>query len=736
MPTGVSALIALLAVTAFIALPFLMVSVGISGVLQLRGNRNLDFPINAIGLSMTVLLSWHALTIGVNGLRTFSWLLLSGGIVGFGYRIKHLREQRHSCDGKDRLRYRRSQLSSILMTLTVFMIQWSPLVVKNGLTMSAANNDVIAYAQVSEHVLMHSFGEAGRVNGADFGTQARVDVFGAYSLVGMASSWMPFDYSYLLLPLLLLAWLLFANALTRWLCFTSLLPPSIIGAVVGLTVSVPLLGYVGGNYFLSQILGMSFVLFFLAEVARYQLLENCLKNKRFWFTAIYLSLLTAAMLLTYPAVSVAALVVVCPILMIGSKWNRIRQLVYLLLASTMLGTVLVFNRVQIAISRALELRSIRAGWSLPLFGLDQALGNLTNEAFGFNVLSLGISSVLVVIMIALVIGGKATAVRWMLIRNLTIIVIAYASYLYIYLSADGWTYQAWKWLTFFIPLMLTSAIILVTASRQERLINSATLRQILFGVLISLLLINLGRFGHFYSAVADATPVDSEIRNLSSQPALSDLDAVNIYTGDYRESMWPALFVGDRRISIVNTSYYSATPMIDKWTLIKATYGGRTADLNKIAFPGARSVGSSYLLVPPPRGLPYDHPGAFRAELSALLRESTLVVGEELILDITVRNRGVSSWSSYGALSGSVNLGFRVVNAASSVTESESKVQIQEFPKYVLPGESVTVQVRNAFLRPGDYFIVISPIVEQVGRFSEFDSASQLEVKVHVFEDD
>jgi len=176
--------------------------------------------------------------------------------------------------------------------------------------------------------------------------------------------------------------------------------------------------------------------------------------------------------------------------------------------------------------------------------------------------------------------------------------------------------------------------------------------------------------------------------------------------------------------------------MIDKWTLIKSTYGGRTADLNKIAFPGARSVGSSYLLVPPPRGLPYDHPGAFRAELSALPRESTLVVGEELILDITVKNRGVSSWSSYGALSGSVNLGFRVVDAASSVTESESKVQIQEFPKYVLPGESVTVQVRNAFLRPGDYFIVISPVVEQVGRFSEFDSASQLKVEVHVFEDD
>jgi hypothetical protein len=299
-----------------------------------------------------------------------------------------------------------------------------------------------------------------------------------------------------------------------------------------------------------------------------------------------------------------------------------------------------------------------------------------------------------------------------------LVLIALSMYLLLNLRGDGPTYQAWKWATFMIPFLVAAVIgplldALLSGFSQDKVRNA-----IVSVMLLLLMSINLNRFDSFYRAVSQAVPVTSELRDIGESTELIGIGRVNVATGPYSQSMWPALFLSDRTVSIVSPSYYSSPPMFDAWSIVPYE-----DDLERDSL-GSRRVGNSYLLVPPAVANVYQESVGLSSLVFLTVSDTSVKPDEEIQVSAEIQNTSEIPWTNYGALRGSTHIGLRVRMALGGDVVKEEKVAVATFPRVVRKGESILVSFDFKISTPGKYVLEVSPVTEHVAWFGDLDPNS------------
>jgi hypothetical protein len=620
---------------------------------------------------------------------------------------------------KFRIQMHRESLAvatSIATTIGVFVVQWRFLLGSQGLTISGVNNDVVSYAQFAQHLLKFSTSDTGRIVGLDGGRAVTEDVFGPLSFLALNQWLTKLSFAQLLLPSLLVAVTLMSVSLTHLVCGMTKVNGVIAGFVAALAQSTPLLGYVSGNFFLSQIIGTAIAIQIVALMMQVEVAGSWRDIYKVWRTVLVLALLTSAALLTYPplAVIVPLLVLVPTVLFVKGFSEGFKTLSVYFIGS-LIGAIVVLDRTIIAVERSIFLSRVVAGWPLPAFALDQLLGNLSSEVEGITLFSWSRSAIILLLLVAV------CAARLLLLKDRLLgvgpifVLVALSTYMILYLRGDGPTYQAWKWATFMIPFLVAAVVgplldALLSGFNRDRMRNA-----IVAVMLLLAMSINLNRFDSFYGAVSQAVPVTSELRDIGESKELIGISKVNVATGPYSQSMWPALFLGDRTVSIVSPSYYSSPPMFDAWSIVPYE-----DDLERDS-PGSRRIGNSYLLVPPAVANGYQESGGLSSLVFLTVSDASVTPDKELQVSAEVRNTSETPWTSYGALRGSTYIGLRVSTALGGNVIREERVATAPFPRVIRKGESVMVSFDFKISTPGRYVIEVSPVTEFVAWFGDLD---------------
>jgi hypothetical protein len=212
---------------------------------------------------------------------------------------------------------------------------------------------------------------------------------------------------------------------------------------------------------------------------------------------------------------------------------------------------------------------------------------------------------------------------------------------------------------------------------------------------------------------------------LGSNPKILMTPELNVKTGPFSESMWPALFIENSKVNVLDASYYPPVPPLYAPTIVKKGF-----DLDR----GVRAskLNDSYLLV--------DFPATENSKVAIGLNAKVYVPSQITItrdaqfdLRVVVENTGTSSWLGSGDFLGAVNIGVRVLQPESGKVDYElPRVYMGLFPNYVSPGARRLVVVPLSFDSTGIYVIQIEPISEGLVWFSDVDqkSASIIEIKV------
>jgi hypothetical protein len=681
-----------------------------------------------VGLVVIQILSWHWLDLGKRGLNDLHLVVLMPCIAITLVFIWRQRSQWTSITSVLESRTLQALVWSSLFTFLVFVLQWQPLLAQGRLTIAGGNADVAAYAQVAQHLESWGFADAGRIVGANLGGSARSDVFGAYVFVaiGKAVTWG--SVSTAMLPVLLVAFLFTTIALTRLLLILTSLPTKVIGLIVGFAQSVAMIGYLGGCYFLSQIIGMGLVLTILVEFAKPLNCPGERKISTIVLRTIVVSLMAAGGILTYPQMVAVVPVVLLPSLcfVTGFKGAIGRATIYI--TAVGVGAVLVWPRVGPAIQRARALAGDKTnGWPLPFLYPSELMG-FKNPIDGGSRITAQVLSAVLAILIAfgswhLWKSGKHSSTKF----SLAIIALTLGTYLVVYRRGNGPTYQQWKWVTFFLPIFVVVVLVLIVGGVFVSLANRPRALQVVVVAIVGLVVLNLAKYRMFYNDVARAYPVTEELEDINESPALNGIEELNVAAGIYLWSMWPTVFLEGRRVSIVEPSYYSSAALVDAWTLV------RTTNTEIIRPPETRAIGSDfYLIPPPPAPLTLDAKN-LGAIVSASADAISIKAGEPLMIKYSVKNTGLAAWMNNGAEQGSIHLGVRLYNANTMRLVADiARVVLSKQPGYLAPGETAEGTLTTVINEPGTYALVVTPVSEFVTWFNDLNPAFSRQINVNV----
>lgn len=721
-----TALALLVVVSTTIYGGLMVLGYGIGSFVQ-RGRTASPLLPAVVGLVLVQIIAWYVLNVRESGLDSVivfalaPFVLVSVTIVG----------QRKSEFGKILPwicgRNGSSYLISTASVAVAFAVQWAPLLRAGRLTISGPNADVAAYAQISQHLLNSSFSDSGRIVGANLGHVARTDVFGAYALLASIRSVLGISFEHLLLPTLLVVFVLIAHVLTRILLVATALPGPIIGLIVGYVQSIAMVGYIGGNFFLAQLIGMSLAMSIFAILFECDTADIGAYSRSISLNIVAIALVVAGGLLTYPQMVVIVPLVLLPATYVVHDVKKLFHRGVIFVLGVVLGMAAVFGRVGPAIERTLDLAGDKTnGWPLPALYPSELLGYQgSTKPISHSVtlaLSLGIFGLVAGAGIKAWRKGYVIPIRF----GLLTILVSMTSYFAVYQRNDGPSYQQWKWISFFLPIFVVAVLIVLVIGFFSIFPPSRSTKTFVIILISGLGLLNLMRFEPFYEDVSNAAPVTQSMLKLSNARALRDVKEMNIASGPYLWSMWPAFFAVGQRVSIIDPSYYSSPPIVGAPTLVSV------ADTAIIRPPGTKLIGESFALVPALEGPSTGDAANLGASIEASVASTRVKAGVPFSLKYKVRNTGKAPWLNIGAERGSIHLGIRQYTSEGAFVADIARVILSRFPGYLDAGQAVTGATTVTLTEPGDYRLVVTPVSELVAWFNDLnpDFGSAINVSV------
>ena len=720
------ALALLLVVSAMIYCGLMVLGYGVGTFVQCGRARSPLLPA-VVGLVLVQIIAWYVLTLRKDGLES----ILTFCLAPFAFVSAAIAAQRTSEIAKVwpwlRGRNGTSYLISTVSVVAAFAVQWEPLLRSGRLTISGPNADVVAYSQISQHLLGSSFGDPGRIVGANLGHVARTDVFGAYALLASIRSVFGISFEHILLPTLLVVFVLIAHVLTRILLVATSLPGLIVGFIVGYVQSIAMVGYIGGNFFLAQLIGMSLAMSIFAVLFEYDSARLRTSSRNVSLDVIAIGLVVAGGLLTYPQMVVIVPLVLLPATYVVQDIKKLFHRGVIYVFGVLLGMAGVFGRVGPAIERTLDLAGDKTnGWPLPALYPSELLGYQgSTKPISHTVtiaLSIGIFGLLVGAGIAAWRKGYATPIRFGLIT----ILVSMTSYFAVYRRNNGPSYQQWKWISFFLPIFVVAVLIVLVIGFFSIFPPSRTSKAFVIVLISGLAVLNLMRFEPFYEDVSKAAPVTSSMMHLSKSSVLRDVREMNVAAGPYLSSMWPAFFSTRQRISIVDPSYYSSPPIIGAPTLVSV------ADAGIIRPPGTKLIGESYALVPAMAGSSTADAANLGASVEVSAASSTVKAGTPITINYRVRNTGQAPWMNMGADLGSIHLGVRQYSRDGVLIADIVRVILSRFPGFLGVGQTAVGSTTLTIAQPGEYRLIVTPVSELVAWFNDLnpDFGSAINVSV------
>jgi hypothetical protein len=272
------------------------------------------------------------------------------------------------------------------------------------------------------------------------------------------------------------------------------------------------------------------------------------------------------------------------------------------------------------------------------------------------------------------------------------------SYLFLIWRSGTASYSQFKWASSLIPLFVVSFFGVIALSIPNKKPAIAKTLCAAMGVLIAL-----------HVVLIQTWVVRDESRQASVTAHVRDLDRLtqddrypqlNIKTGAYKESMWPAFFLKDTRTAILDPSYYSVTEPLESPTLVKRDFKSyywiervefnEMFDLVKFPEQPVRQTGETV---------------NFRVGVSEVLIERA---AEPSLISVDVTNIGVTTWLGSGPCSNCVQMLFKIERISDGATiQNWQLATLEDFPNYVPPEKSIKLDLPIPGIDLGEYRVTM-----------------------------
>lgn len=670
-----------------------------------------------IGLAVVQILSWYQLRYFTNGISVVTIVVLLTSFCFGAFLLHHERDTL-----KIELLKHRWLLTTLMISTILFLLQWHSLLSTGYLSAASPNGDIAAYAQVAQHIEHHSFVEAGRIGGANLGSVARTDVTGAYVLVNFVRQVTSINLHQILIPTLGVANLFVTHALYKLLRRTTKLNSAVVMLLAVFPQSTFMYMYLMGNYFLAQIVAMaaSLVLLEILLSADSQVLSSVKSAiKNLWVISVPVVIL----LLTYP--HMAFVVPPLLVLVVAPKMRKLQLRVFIFVTATVgSGAVLLLlGKFAVAFQRMKDLAGDKInGWPLPGLYPSEFFGFQWSESLGPTNSDLISSVVLVLLVIACIFVIRKSGSNGL--PSTSILAWMGGTYTYMYLSS-GVSYRQWKWITFFQPFLLMAALVPMCMGIFLVMKNRKLTLPFVCLLLSALIACNYQRTMSYSNRVVTGTYLVQK-STAELEKDLGKIKEINVKTGPYLESMWPAYFADHQVTNILDPSYYSSSTALVAPTLVSENFNVNDGVKYE-------RLSSGFKLVDFPSGNTSLSLTGLSSRVTTKREEFKVSTGEAFTFKVRAINTGSSIWLGGGLSVGSVNIGARIVSKNGTKMNLEiSRSTIVEFPNYVVPNTGHTVLVAIHIDEPGDYVIEVSPVAEGLAWFSELSKVNAKLIRVKV----
>lgn len=474
------------------------------------------------------------------------------------------------------------------------------------------NTDIASYALMSQHLADHTVRDSDTLTGVDLSTRAESDMFGAAVVLALSAGLLGTEVWKLTLPVMAVAWMNLAVLLTA-LARRRLRVRGAPALVVSLTaVASSFFTTVALSYFLGQLLGLGFLVVLLLMLTQEGLSDEARSFP--WKLVALLTVPVAGLILTYPIFLLSAVPVIGAVSIVGAAihratWTAGGRVAFGLLGGGLLGAAILPDRVLLVAGTLVKQTS--AEYGIPLRGVTPlaVLGLQRLPADLHRTALVGTVTVLTIVIV-----GIAVAVRRkypFALETGLLLVFVLAGWLVLLATRGSSSYQTWKWISYFQPILVCAALALTTHAatwlwpRGQLRARGREVVLLGLGALLAITVLNgrsalrgFERRSGAETAMAGEgwVLVDQRLADLEHNSALRGLSEINVNLTPYWEEMWAAYFLRDiPRVNLMTTTYYGKVPPLPSaWTLQRVELTPETPGVRRIP------VNDRYVLVDKP----------------------------------------------------------------------------------------------------------------------------------------
>lgn len=694
-----------------------------------------------VGYCYCTLLGWYFYRFNFAGTDAYAWAILLPPNIFLYFAYRQIKLQ------SDELKqiFEKGLLGPLVIGIISFLIISYPFMSSsNGVTaMSLFNNDIIAYSSTGECLkecarldTQGVFGQWG------FRIWADEQVFGAFFAPAFSSSLLgleTYQVQNMICVIFFVFSVLLVYILARELFRYKYVPALAIAALFGLS---PIMFYTIYNGFLSQVIatGLSLGLFLINVHA----FGHCKKFSEYFSYITLAIIFNWGLSITYPHVLFFIYFIILLYLFVICVFNKsiilALQGVSFVFTSLALTGFLSLYRAKEVMLQLLRMGKVVAGWHVPWFSLDGIFGIfISGQPLGPN--TKFISMILSVILFVVLSLGFFKAYKeeryyfYFVGSGLFVVIMGYILLSYQGRTPTEWGgYKSYKFLSFFLPIILLSSLILF---RKIELISRNRMRyffQVFFILLIGGNFFSSSLLAHKMSNTS--LQVTKKMADLKKNENLPLLASINILGESWWDIMWATNFLLRKKLYRETPTYYPASKLEGEWDLVRRSAN----NFNPLESNTEKTIllNSDYMLC---KASPIQQiidsillDSEFKAELSLISETSlgTVQNMKDFNFQIKIKNMSSVTWQKENVLTRKypIRLAYHWLSKKGDLIVFDGRRTA--FPQDLGPGEEVVLNAAIiAPTEPGEYLLELDLVQENVAWFKDKGSKT-IQIPVNV----
>jgi hypothetical protein len=559
-------------------------------------------PLSVLGLSVVAVPAWYALDAGWTLSTWFYVITALAGLVLIVAWFGWIRRTRKGRGWARELRGGRAALMAwpgvwlgpatlaLVMVVSLFTLG---LIYANGrhVVASLGNADMANYAIYAQQLIRGGFHSPGNVVGANLGAGVKDLGYGAFILLGTAALALHTSVLYVIYVVMLGAMFLGSYGMVR-LLVDRYHVSALLAVLAGVApYSAFLVVYLENEYFLSEVIAMGLIPPLLTFT-----LEACssMSWRAFWGAIMGTGALVATCVIVYPQFSVVLPIMFLPAAVVGSRGGRhlarAGRGVAAVVAGSLLG--LVVNPAASAEGWQTALVVVRGSvWPMPAQPVSALLGLESSTSGQPSLYAWAGSALVVVVSVALGVAlWRDDHYRKLSVLTWAAGVAILGSYVAVYLYEGASSYQQWKWIVLFTPILGTLLVVqglwglgLMVGRIGLGDARGREVAAVLAALYVMALSSLTGEVSFNASESAATLPepgpyhasyLDLDMIGAAMDPRVQALKSLNVDVGIEWEALWFCYLLPGQRLYLLSPSYFSEVPAGASWTLEDIGSGG------------------------------------------------------------------------------------------------------------------------------------------------------------------